>query len=144
MGLRVLNPMSTMRVPLAAEPEQGQSFAMASWLARLVLVLFAALVIAAVVPRFSTALPAMELGASDLWGAESAVERCCSNANKESPALSAMTKCMVICPAVAVGLEAGMVAEAAASKRPRLARWRGLSDREIEPALRPPRAGLQG
>ncbi|OQM73449.1 hypothetical protein BFN67_09185 [Pseudaminobacter manganicus] len=51
---------------------------MASWLARSVLVLFAVLVVAAVILRFSIALPAMELGDSDVQVAELAFERCCS------------------------------------------------------------------
>jgi hypothetical protein len=33
-GDLLLKPMSTMRVPLAAEPEQGQSSMVAAWLAR--------------------------------------------------------------------------------------------------------------
>ena len=143
MGNPLLNPMSTMRVPLAAEPEQGQSFVMVSWLVRSMLVLFAALVVAAVIPRISTPVPALELSAFDGRVAEPAFERCCSDGIGELASPPAIAGCMTSCPVVAMSFEAGMVALAAASNRPQLARWRSPSDREIEPALRPPKAGLQ-
>lgn len=139
----LLNPMSTMRVPLAAEPEQEQSFVMASWLARSVLLLFAVLVVAAVIPRFSIALPAMEQGDSDVQVGELAFERCCSNGNEKFTTLPAITSCMTSCLVVTMSFVAGMVALAVARNRPQLERLRSLSDREIEPAFRPPKAGLQ-
>lgn len=110
----------------------------------LVLVSFAALLVAALIPRFSTAFPAMELSASDSRIAELAVERCCSNGNEELAALPAIAGCMGICPVVAMGFGVRMVALGAASSRPQLASWRGLSGHEIESALRPPKGGIRG
>lgn len=137
----MLNPMSTMRVPLAAELRQGQSFVMASRLPRSLLVLFAALVVIAVIPSFSTPSLDLEVSVSDNRVAELAFESCCSNANEKLATLPAITNCMASCPVVAMSFEAGMVVLVAASNRLQVARWRSMSDREIKPALRPPKAG---
>lgn len=130
-----------MRVPLAAELRQGQSFVMAFWLPRSLLVLFAALVAIAVIPSFSTPSLELEMTVSDVRVADLAFEGCCSN-NSEKPAtLPAITNCVASCPVVAMSFEAGMVVLVAASNRLPMERWRSMSDREIKPALRPPKAG---